>query len=240
MLIIPAIDLKGGQVVRLEQGRMDRDTVYSDDPSAMAEKLAAAGAELIHVVDLDGAVSGRPVNREVIHRLARGPVPIELGGGIRDLDTISDYLGHGVSRVILGTAAHRNPELVRQAVGRHPGRVVIGIDARDGKASVSGWNEDTPITAVELARRYDALAIAAIIYTDIARDGMMTGPNVPQTLALARAVKVPVIASGGVKDLGHIRALLPHPEISGVITGRAIYEGTLDLAEAIRLAREGR
>lgn len=240
MQIIPAIDLKGGKVVRLEQGRMDRDKIYSDDPAAMARKLADAGAELIHVVDLDGAVSGRPINREVILELARGPAPIELGGGLRDLETIADYLDHGVSRVILGTAAHKNPELVRAAVGRFPKRVVIGIDAREGKVAISGWNEDTPLRAVDLAVSYDALPIAAIIYTDIARDGMMTGPNLEQTLALARAVKTPVIASGGVKNLDHVRALLPHPEISGVITGRAIYEGTLDLAEAIRLAREGR
>jgi phosphoribosylformimino-5-aminoimidazole carboxamide ribotide isomerase len=238
MQIIPAIDLKGGKVVRLEQGRMDRDKTYSDDPGAVARGFAAAGAELIHVVDLDGAVLGRPANRAVIHDLARAAgAPIELGGGIRDLDTIADYLEHGIRRVILGTAAHRDPALVEQACARFPGRIVIGIDAREGKVAIRGWNEDTAMTAVELARRYQGLAVAAIVYTDIARDGMRTGPNVEATVAIARAVKLPVIASGGIKTIEHLRALLPFPEIVGVITGRALYEGDLNLAEAIALAR---
>lgn len=240
MLIIPAIDLKGGKVVRLEQGLMDRDTHYSDDPSAMARKWASLGAELIHVVDLDGAFAGEPVNREAVLGIARSAgVPIELGGGIRDLDTIEDYLEEGISRVILGTAAHKDPDLVREAAEKFPGRIVVGIDAKDGLVSIRGWAEVTDLPAADLARRYQGMGIAAVIYTDIARDGMLTGPSVESTARLAREVDIPIIASGGVKTLDHIRALLERERdgIVGVITGRAIYEGTLDLAAAIELCR---
>ncbi|OGP56928.1 MAG: 1-(5-phosphoribosyl)-5-[(5-phosphoribosylamino)methylideneamino]imidazole-4-carboxamide isomerase [Deltaproteobacteria bacterium RBG_13_61_14] len=242
MIVIPAIDLKSGQVVRLEQGRLDRDKVYSSDPAATAKKFAEAGAELIHVVDLDGAFQKKPVNSAAVDAILKATaVPIEVGGGIRDLETISFYLERGVSRVILGTAAHRHPELVRQACGKFPGRVVVGIDAREGKAAVEGWAETTAVPAEELARRYQGLGVRAIIFTDIARDGMLTGPAVESTRRLMRAVKIPVIASGGVKDIADIRELLPlaRKGLEGVITGRAVYEGTLDLAEAIALSKQG-
>lgn len=240
MLIIPAIDLKGGKVVRLEQGLMDRDTHYSDDPSAVARKWASLGAELIHVVDLDGAFAGEPVNRKAVLGIARSAdVPIELGGGIRDLATIEGYLEEGISRVILGTAAHKDPDLVREAAEKFPGRIVVGIDAKDGLVSIRGWAEITDLPAADLARRYQGMGIAAVIYTDIAKDGMLTGPSVESTARLAREVDIPIIASGGVKTLDHVRALLERERdgIAGVITGRAIYEGTLDLAAAIELCR---
>ena len=244
MIVIPAIDLKSGQVVRLEQGRLDRDKVYSSDPAATAKKFAEAGAELIHVVDLDGAFQKKPVNAAAIESILKADqAPIEVGGGIRDLATIAYYLERGVSRVILGTAAHRNPELVRQAGEKYPGRIVVGIDAREGKAAVEGWAETTAVPAEELARRYQGLGVAAIIFTDISRDGMLTGPAVESTARLLRAVTIPVIASGGVKDLEDIRALLDlareFDHLEGVITGRAVYEGTLDLAQAIALSKQG-
>jgi phosphoribosylformimino-5-aminoimidazole carboxamide ribotide isomerase len=240
MLIIPAIDLKQGKVVRLQQGMMDRETKYSDDPAAMARKWAELGAELIHVVDLDGAFAGKPVNREAVLAIARAvDIPIELGGGLRDLATIRSYLGAGVGRAILGTAAHKDPGLVRSACAEFPGRIAVGIDAKDGKVSIRGWAEITDLPAIELARRYEGLAIAAIIFTDIARDGMLTGPAVASTAELAHAIKIPVIASGGVATLADVRAVLAHERdgITGVITGRAIYEGTLDLAAAIKLTK---
>jgi phosphoribosylformimino-5-aminoimidazole carboxamide ribotide isomerase len=240
VIVIPAIDLKAGQVVRLEQGRMDRDKVYSDDPAEVAKKFAQAGAELIHVVDLDGAFQKKPVNVGAIEAIIKAAtVPIEVGGGIRDLDTIAFYLDLGVSRVILGTAAHRNPDLVRQAGEKYPGRIVVGIDARDGRVAVEGWAETTSVSAENLAWRYQGLGVRAIIYTDISRDGMMTGPATESTRRLMQAVKIPIIASGGVKGLEHIRELLPLAEagLEGVITGRAVYEGTLDLAEAVQLTK---
>ncbi|HUT55066.1 MAG TPA: 1-(5-phosphoribosyl)-5-[(5-phosphoribosylamino)methylideneamino]imidazole-4-carboxamide isomerase [bacterium] len=240
MLVIPAIDLKAGKVVRLEQGLMEKDTAYSDDPAAMAKKWAEMGAELIHVVDLDGAFAGRPVNDAAVLEIARAAgVPIELGGGIRDLATIAHYLERGVGRVILGTVAHKDPKLVREACRKFPGKIVVGIDAKGGLVSVRGWAEVTDLPAADLARRYEDMGIAAIIYTDIARDGMLTGPAVEATARLARSVKVPVIASGGVADLGHVRELMKHERdgIVGVITGKAIYEGKLDLREAIRVAK---
>jgi phosphoribosylformimino-5-aminoimidazole carboxamide ribotide isomerase len=240
MLVIPAIDLKSGKVVRLEQGRMERDKEYADDPAAVAKKWERLGAELIHVVDLDGAFAGKPMNREAVLAILRAvKVPLELGGGIRDLATISDYLDAGVQRVILGTVAHKDPALAEEACKKFPGRVVIGIDARDGRVSIQGWTELTDVPAADLARRYEGMGVAAIIYTDIARDGMLTGPAVESTARLAKSLHTPVIASGGVATLDHVRALLPHEAdgIVGVITGRALYEGTLDLGEAIRLAK---
>ena len=240
MIIIPAIDLKAGQVVRLEQGRMDRDKVYSSDPAQVAKTFAKAGAELIHVVDLDGAFQKKPVNVAAVEAILKATsVPIEVGGGIRDLETIAFYLDRGVSRVILGTAAHRNPDLVRQAGEKFPGRIVVGIDAREGKVAVEGWAETTSVSAEELARRYAGLGVRALIFTDIARDGMLTGPATASTRRLMKAVNIPVIASGGVKNLEHIRELLPLAQagLEGVITGRAIYEGTLDLAQAIALTK---
>lgn len=240
MLVIPAIDLKKGKVVRLEQGRMDRDKQYSDDPAAMARRFAGLGAELIHVVDLDGAFAGEPKNAESVTAIAAAsPAPIELGGGIRDLATIAWYLERGVSRVILGTVAHKNPELVAKACREFPGKIVVGIDAKDGLVSIRGWAEITDLPATELARSYQDMGIAAIIYTDISRDGMLSGPSIESTAALARSVKVPVIASGGVATIEHVRALAAHEQdgIAGVITGKAVYEGTLDLAAAIKAAR---
>ncbi len=239
MLIIPAIDLKEGKVVRLEQGLMDKDTHYSDDPAAMARKWADLGAELIHVVDLDGAFAGKPVNRDAVLAIAAATdVPIELGGGVRYLSTIRDYLDHGVNRVILGTAAHKDPGLVRAACAEFPGRVVVGIDAKDGLVSIRGWAEITDVPVLELSKSYEDLAVAAIIYTDVAKDGMLTGPSMESTIALARAIKLPVIASGGVANLDHVRQVKAAEQdgVVGVITGRAIYEGTLDLVEAIKVA----
>ena len=240
MIVIPAIDLKGGRVVRLEQGMMDRDKEYSDDPASMARKWEEKGAELIHVVDLDGAFAGKPENKNAVLSIANSVnIPIELGGGVRDLDTIRDYLGNGVSRIILGTVAHKDPELAKEACREFPGKIVIGIDAKDGLVSIQGWADVTDMPAIELAKKYEGLDVAAIIYTDISRDGMMTGPSTESTVDLARAVDIPVIASGGVKNLDHIRELLPFEKdgITGVITGKAIYEGTLDLVEAIKTAR---
>jgi phosphoribosylformimino-5-aminoimidazole carboxamide ribotide isomerase len=240
VIIIPAIDLKAGQVVRLEQGRMDRDKVYSSDPAAVAKKFAAAGAELIHVVDLDGAFQKKPVNHDAIQTILEAArVPIEVGGGVRDFETIAFYLNRGVARVILGTAAHRTPDLVRRAAEKFPGRILVGIDARDGRVAIEGWAEATSMPAAELAQSYQGLGVRAIIFTDIARDGMLTGPAIESTRRLLQAVTIPVIASGGVKNLDHIRELLPLAEegLEGVITGRAVYEGTLDLAQAIALTK---
>jgi len=240
VIIIPAIDLKSGQVVRLEQGRLDRDKVYSSDPAQVAKTFAEAGAELIHVVDLDGAFQKMPVNRKGIQAILKASeVPIEVGGGIRDLETVAFYLKQGVERVILGTAAHQNPALLKEACAKFPGRIVIGIDARDGRVAIEGWAETTSISAEELARRYEGMSVRAIIFTDIARDGMLTGPATESTRRLCLAVSIPVIASGGVKSIAHIRELLPLAKegLEGVITGRAVYEGTLDLAQAIALTK---
>jgi phosphoribosylformimino-5-aminoimidazole carboxamide ribotide isomerase len=242
MIIIPAIDLKGGKVVRLEQGLMDRDKEYSDDPASMAKKWQDLGAELIHVVDLDGAFAGKPENKDAVISIANAvDVPIELGGGVRDLDTIREYLDKGVGRIILGTVAHKNQKLAKEACRKFPGKIVIGIDAKDGFVSIQGWADVTDMPAIELAKKYEGLNVAAIIYTDIARDGMMTGPSTDSTLDLAKAVDIPVIASGGIKNLDHIKELLPYEKdgITGVITGKAIYEGTLDLVEAIKIANGG-
>ena len=240
MLVIPAIDLKEGRVVRLEQGLMDRDKAYSDDPAAMAAKWSDAGAELIHVVDLDGAFAGKPMNMDKVLAIVEASgAAVELGGGLRDLATIRDYLKKGVDRIILGTAAHRDPDLVRAACDEFPGRVVVGIDAKDGKVSVQGWAEITDMPAADLARRYEDMEVAAIIYTDIAKDGMLSGPSTESTVELARGIDIPVIASGGVADIEHIRELKKYEGdgIVGAITGRAIYEGTLDLAEAFKVAK---
>jgi len=241
MIVIPAIDLKAGQVVRLEQGRLDRDKTYSSDPVAIAKQFTRAGAELIHVVDLDGAFKKRPINHAAIQTILRATeAPIEVGGGIRDLRTIAFYLKQGVSRVILGTAAHQNRSLVEQACSKFPGRIVVGIDAREGKVAVEGWAETTSLSAEELAGSYEGLGVRAIVFTDIARDGMMTGPAIASTRRLMRTVSIPVIAAGGVKNLDHIRELLSlsREGLEGAITGRAVYEGTLDLGQAIALTKK--
>lgn len=239
MIVLPAIDLKQGRCVRLLQGKFDRETVYGNDPAAMARKWAEAGAEWLHLVDLNGSVGRKPVNQEAVLAIRRAvPIKLELGGGIRTLATIEFYLEQGLNRIILGTAAHQDPEMVREAARLYPGRIAVGIDARDGRVMVDGWTREGGVAELDLARRYEGLGIAALIYTDIQRDGMQTGPNIERTRALARAVKIPVIASGGVKDLGDIRALktLESDGVAGVISGKALYEGTLDFAEALALA----
>jgi len=243
VIVIPAIDLKEGRCVRLEQGIMERDTVYSENPAAQALKWEAQGAELLHIVDLDGAFAGEPRNRSAIEAIVKAlKIPTQLGGGIRDLATVEAYLGMGVGRVIIGTAAQRNPELVRDACARFPGKVVVGIDAKNGMVAVQGWAEVTDVTAVDLARKFEGFGVSAIVYTDISRDGMMQGPNIEATRALAEAISIPVIASGGVSSLRDIENLLAIESagVSGAITGKAIYSGAMDLAAAIALTRRGK
>ncbi len=240
MLVIPAIDLKGGRCVRLRQGRMDEATVYGDDPAAVARRWAEAGARRIHVVDLDGAFAGRPENREAIRAIRRAvDVPIELGGGIRDRATAEALFTEGVDYVILGTAALEDPDLVARLAEAHPERVLVGIDARAGRVAVRGWADVTDVAAEDLARDLAGRGAAGFIFTDIERDGMQTGVNLEATAAFARAAGRPVIASGGVSTLRDIERLIPLEAhgVVGVITGRALYEGTLDLAEAIAVAQ---
>jgi len=241
MIVIPAVDIKDGRCVRLKQGRMSEETVYSDDPVQMAGTWYSKGAERIHLIDLDGAVEGKRVNGEVIRKIARSvPVPVELGGGIRNLSSIEFYLEAGVEWVILGTVACKNPEMVEEACRRFPGHVMLAIDARAGRVAVEGWTEDTERSAIEVARPFDGQGIAAVIYTDIQRDGMSVGPNLRATGEMAKALKTPVIASGGISGLEDIRKVmtLSGQGVMGVITGRALYEGTLDLGEAIRMSKE--
>ncbi|MEK6788957.1 MAG: 1-(5-phosphoribosyl)-5-[(5-phosphoribosylamino)methylideneamino]imidazole-4-carboxamide isomerase [Pseudomonadota bacterium] len=240
MLIIPAIDLKDGACVRLKQGRMEDDTVFSDDPIGVAAQWVAQGARRLHLVDLNGAFAGEPVNGEIVRAIAtRWPqLPVQIGGGIRSLETIEAYVRAGVSYVILGTKAVKEPSFVREACQAFPGRVIVGIDAKDGWVATDGWAEVSSVQAVDLARQFKADGISAIVYTDIARDGMMQGVNVEATAKLARDSGLPIIASGGVTNLDDIRGLLRvrGDGVIGTITGRAIYEGTLDLAEAQALA----
>lgn len=240
MIVIPAVDIKDGRCVRLLQGKMDQETVFSDDPTAMAQRWQAEGAELIHLVDLNGAVDKTPRNRATVERILAGvEVPLQLGGGIRDMATIEAYLQMGIARIVLGTEAIRNPGLVAQAARAFPGHIVVGIDARDGFVAVEGWTETTRTTAVELARRFEDVGIAAINFTDIHRDGMQRGPNLEATRQVAEAVAIPVVASGGVsslEDIRNIRSLEP-AGVTGVITGKALYSGALKLSEAIALAR---
>ncbi len=240
MLVIPAIDLKEGRCVRLEQGLMERDTIYSDDPAAQALIWQEQGGELLHLVDLDGAFAGVPRNRDAISAIVKAvDIPTELGGGIRDLETIEAYLALGVGRVILGTVAKENPSLVREACRLFPGRIVVGIDARDGLVAVRGWADVTEKKASEMAMEMEDFGVEAIIYTDIARDGMLQGPNLEATRILAESISVPVIASGGVSTLKDIQNLISIESsgVIGVITGKAIYTGSLDLRAAIELTR---
>ncbi|MCE1225044.1 MAG: 1-(5-phosphoribosyl)-5-[(5-phosphoribosylamino)methylideneamino]imidazole-4-carboxamide isomerase [Geobacteraceae bacterium] len=242
MIVIPAIDLKEGNCVRLEQGEMNRDTVFSDNPAEQALKWQEAGAELLHLVDLDGAFAGVPKNKAAIEAIIKAiNIPAQLGGGIRDIATIEAYLSLGLSRVIIGTAAQRNPELVIEACKKFPGQIVVGIDAKNGMVAVQGWAELTDISAVDLARKFEDCGVAAIIYTDISRDGMMGGPNLEATKALAEAISIPVIASGGVSSLKDIENLMAIEQsgISGAITGKAIYTGAINLREAIDLTKRG-
>jgi phosphoribosylformimino-5-aminoimidazole carboxamide ribotide isomerase len=240
MVIIPAIDLKDGACVRLRQGLMEDSTVFSDDPVAMAARWIDAGARRLHLVDLNGAFAGEPVNGEVVTAIAAAypDLPIQIGGGIRDLQTIEHYVRAGVSYVIIGTKAVKEPEFVARACGAFPGKVIVGLDAKDGRVATDGWAEVSSLLATDLAKRFEGDGVSAIVYTDIARDGMMQGVNVPATVAMARASSIPVIASGGITNIEDIRALAKEAGcgICGAITGRAIYEGTLDLAEAQQLS----
>jgi len=241
MIVIPAIDLKQGKCVRLEQGLMERDTIFCEHPADQAREWQRQGGELLHIVDLDGAFAGVPKNREAIAAIVGSiSIPTQLGGGIRDIPTIEAYLSLGIGRVILGTAALRNPELVMEGCRLYPGRIVVGIDAKNGMVAVQGWAEVTGISAVELARRFEGYGVAAIIYTDISRDGMMAGPNIEATKTLSESVSIPVIASGGVSSLMDIKNLMAIESsgVTGVITGKAIYTGAFRLAEAVELTKK--
>lgn len=235
-ILIPAIDLREGCCVRLRQGRMEEAKIYSDDPASMALHWQALGAQRLHVVDLDGAMAGKPVNRQAIRAICRAVrIPVQLGGGLRDLNAIREAFDLGVDRVILGSASVSNPSLVHEACMTYPGRILVGIDARGGKVAVHGWEDTTEMDAISLAKRMENAGVAGIVYTDIARDGMLIGPNIEETVALARAIRIPVIASGGIASLNDVLALAAHAKdgICGAITGKAIYEGTLDFAEAL-------
>lgn len=236
--LIPAIDLKGGDCVRLKQGRMDDATVYGDDPAAMAEHWQSLGAKRLHVVDLDGAFAGQPANREAIRGICNAlNIPVQLGGGLRDLSMIEGMLNLGVDRIIIGSAAISNPALVEEACRAFPEQVCVGIDAKSGMVAVHGWDDVTDVKAVDLARKFENAGVSAIIYTDISRDGMLTGPNIEETANLARAVSIPVIVSGGVAQMDDVIACAQHLNdgICGAITGRAIYENTLDFAAAMQV-----
>lgn len=239
MILYPAIDLKDGACVRLYKGEMTRATVFNDDPAAQARAFAAAGCEWLHLVDLNGAFAGQPVNGAAVEAILAGvDAPCQLGGGIRDMATIEAWLDKGLARVILGTVAVRDPDLVKAAAKAHPGKVAVGIDARDGMVAVEGWAETTDLSATELARRFEDAGVAAIIYTDIDRDGAMQGPNVAGTAALARAVSIPVIASGGVSSMDDLRALKDcGAPLDGAISGRALYDGRIEVAAAAALLR---
>lgn len=242
MLIIPAIDLKDGNCVRLKQGRMEDDTIFSTDPVEMALNWQNQGARFLHIVDLNGAFAGAPVNREVIKKIVQTlTIPCQLGGGIRDLETVKAYLDLGLNRVILGTVAVNNPELVHSAAKQFPGKICVGIDARKGMVATQGWADETQVKALDLARKFENCGVAAIIYTDILRDGMQTGVNLEETKALAAAISIPVIASGGIATIADIKALLPLEKIgvNAAITGRALYAGSLKLDEAQKVADSG-
>ncbi|MBW2514086.1 MAG: 1-(5-phosphoribosyl)-5-[(5-phosphoribosylamino)methylideneamino]imidazole-4-carboxamide isomerase [Deltaproteobacteria bacterium] len=239
MIVIPAVDIKNGKCVRLSQGRMDAETVFSDDPAAMALKWDAVGVDIIHVIDLDGAIHKRPKNKEAIRNiLTTVRARVQVCGGIRNLKTIEDYLQMGVHRIIIGTEAIRNPQFVKEACRLFPGHIVVGIDARNGLVAIEGWTEITGTRAVDLALQLEDQGVAAINFTDIHRDGMQTGPNIEETRKLAESISIPVVASGGVSTLQDIRNLLPLESsgVVGVITGKALYTGSLNLAEAVSLA----
>jgi phosphoribosylformimino-5-aminoimidazole carboxamide ribotide isomerase len=238
MILFPAIDLKDGVCVRLERGEMDRATIFNDDPAAQAKSFEAAGFDWLHVVDLDGAFAGKAVNATAVGKiLSAVNIPVQLGGGIRDRTGVDAWLGRGVARVVLGTAAVRNPDLVREACLAYPGRIAVGIDARDGKVAVEGWAETSELAAVDLARRFEDAGVAAIIYTDIERDGVLAGLNLDATVALADAVSIPVIASGGLASLTDVERLVSvrYRKLAGAIAGRALYDGRLDAAAALQL-----
>ncbi len=239
MIIIPAVDIKNGKCVRLLQGRMDEETVFSDDPAAMAKKWEDQGAEIIHVVDLDGAFEKSPQNLSSIKKILETVnVPIQIGGGIRNRETIKMFLDIGVRKVIIGTEAIRNPQLVKDACELFPGQIIVGIDARNGMVAIEGWTQVTQVSAVDLAKQFEDSGVGAINFTDIHRDGMQSGPNISETRRLAEAVSIPVVASGGVSTIEDIKNLLPLEKtgVMGVITGRALYSGTLSLKQAIQIS----
>jgi len=243
VILFPAIDLKEGLAVRLQQGDMARATVFHRDPAEQARIFAAQGFVYLHLVDLDGAFAGKPMNAVAVERiLAAVSIPLQLGGGIRDRATIAGWLGKGVTRVIIGTAAVRDAALVKEAAKEFPGRIAVGLDARDGKVAIEGWAERSELSALDIARRFEDAGVAAIIYTDVARDGMLTGLNLDATIALADAVSIPVIASGGLASIEDVRALLaPRAgKLAGAIVGRALYDGRLDAAEALKLIHAAR
>ena len=239
MILYPAIDLKDGNCVRLYKGEMEQATVFNDNPAAQAMEFVNAGCELLHLVDLNGAFAGEPVNGAAVDAiLEQTKVPAQLGGGIRDMATIERWLNKDLARVILGTVAVEDPDLVREAARAFPGQVAIGLDARDGMVATRGWAEETDLEVTELARQFEDAGVAALIYTDINRDGAMQGPNVEATAALSRAVSIPVIASGGVSSLGDLRALKASgAPLNGAISGRALYDGAIDLKEALDLLK---
>lgn len=234
MILYPAIDLKDGQAVRLMHGEMDQATVFNDDPAAQALTFVEAGCEWLHLVDLNGAFAGEPVNAAPVEAILKAcHVPAQLGGGIRDMATIERWLDKGLARVILGTVAVENPALVREAAAAFPGQVAVGIDARNGRVATKGWAEETDVMVTDLAHSFEDAGVAAIIYTDILRDGAMKGPNIAATEALAKAVSIPVIASGGVSSLADLQAIKATGTISGAISGRALYDGAIDLKAAL-------
>ncbi len=243
MILFPAIDLKNGQCVRLEQGDMARATVFNLDPAAQAKTFETQGFEYLHVVDLDGAFAGKPVNAQAVEAMLRSvKFPVQLGGGIRDLATIEAWLSKGIRRVIIGTAAVRDPALVKEAAKKFPGQVAVGLDARDGKVAVEGWAETSTVTVLDIAQRFEDAGVAAIIFTDIARDGLLKGLNLEATIALAEAISIPVIASGGLASIDDVKALLTPraKKLEGAISGRALYDGRIDPAEALALIKNAR
>ncbi len=240
MILFPAIDLKNGEAVRLQQGDMARATVFNKNPAAQAKAFEDQGFEWLHLVDLDGAFAGKPVNALAVAQILRKvKVPVQLGGGIRNMKTVEAWLGEGVSRVIIGTAAVREPEFVKQAARKYPGKIAIGIDARYGKVAISGWAEETQLEAAEVAKLFEGAGVAAIIYTDVERDGMMQGLNLDSTIALSEAVSIPVIASGGFASIDDVKALCEPraKKLQGAIAGRALYDGRIDPAEALALLK---
>ena len=243
MILFPAIDLKQGLAVRLEQGDMARATVFNRDPAAQAKAFEQQGFEYLHIVDLDGALAGTPVNAAAVEGiLAAVTIPVQLGGGIRDRATVEAWLARAVARIIIGTAAVRDPALVKESARAYPGRIAVGLDARDGKVAVEGWVKNSELSALDIARRFEDAGVAAIIYTDVARDGMLKGLNLEATIALADRVSIPVVASGGLASIDDVRALVAPraKKLQGAIVGRALYDGRLDVAEALKLIRAAR
>jgi phosphoribosylformimino-5-aminoimidazole carboxamide ribotide isomerase len=238
MIVIPAIDLKDGKCVRLLQGKKEEVTVYSDDPAAMARHWVSQGAELLHVVDLDGAFTGEQKNIDKIKAIRDAiDIPIEVGGGLRNIEKIEELIGLGINRTIIGTSAAEDHEMVKNACEKFPGRVIVGIDAKDGKVAVKGWVEVTELDAIDFAKAMQSLGAAGVIYTDISRDGMLTGPNIDAMAKMVKAVKIPVIASGGVSKIEDIKNLMKIENLWGIITGKALYSGAMDLKEAIKVVR---